>query len=81
MGVYLTLNRVTGRAVLFLLLVLSRLLSISWFYQFMYYLFSFPDSSFYGFFLNVSMIFLLCILIVMAAIIRLNAIIRERWGI
>jgi hypothetical protein len=73
----LTLNRATGKAVMFLLLVLSRLISIPWFYQFMEYLFSFPDSSFYGFFLNIAMILILCLLIIMASIVRLNAILRK----
>jgi hypothetical protein len=78
MDLALTLNRATGKAVMFLLLVLSRLISIPWFYQFMEYLFSFPDSSLYGFFLNIAMILILCLLIVMASIVRLNAMLRKK---
>ncbi|EZQ10898.1 MULTISPECIES: hypothetical protein [Acidianus] len=78
MSVFLYLNRVSGFAVLFLVSVLTKILSLPWFYQFLYLLFTVPDYSFTGFISNIGMIILLSFTIIIAGIYKLALIIANK---
>ncbi|AWR97481.1 hypothetical protein DFR86_07910 [Acidianus sulfidivorans JP7] len=70
MKLLLILNKYSGAAVLLLISVIGRLMSIPWLYQFLYYLFTLPDYSFEGLMINIGIIFLLVIIIVPLAIVK-----------
>ncbi|WP_236751623.1 hypothetical protein [Acidianus sp. HS-5] len=78
MKLILSLNKRTSIAVLFLLSIFSRLIGIPWIYQFMYFLFTLPDYSIQGFFLNLSMIVILSIMIVIFGITKSILILKNK---
>ncbi|WP_148691963.1 hypothetical protein [Acidianus manzaensis] len=77
MKILFLLNKYSGITILLLISFISRLMSVPWLYQFLYFLFTLPDYSLEGFLLNLSIIALLVIIIIPIAIAKgINLIIR-----